>query len=113
MRVFSAASVMVLILVLADSIEYWCASLDEPIMLRIWMSAIGYSLRPSIIFLAVSFVCRYEKNKKLLWSLPLILNIIIALSAFFTDIAYSYDSNNQFVRGPLGFFPFLQVVYIC
>lgn len=61
-RVFSAASMMVLILVLADSIEYWCASFDEPTMLRIWMSAIGYSLRPSIIFLTVSFVSHYEKN---------------------------------------------------
>ena len=32
---------------------------------------------------------------------------MIAFSAFFTDIAYSYTTENKFVRGPIGYFAFV------
>ena len=34
--------------------------------------------------------------------MPMVINTIVSFSAFFTDMAYSYDENNEFVRGPLG-----------
>ena len=45
-RLFSIAISSVLCLVIVDSIEYWCATLTYPTMLRVAVSIIGYALRP-------------------------------------------------------------------
>ena len=45
-RLFSIAISSVLCLVIVDSIEYWCAALPYPTMLRVAVSIIGYALRP-------------------------------------------------------------------
>lgn len=104
---FLTACIMLLCLVTADSLEYWTASFDTACPLRIWMSAIGYSLRPTIIFMVILLLLR-ERNTKHLWlTIPLILNTFIAFSALFTDIAFSYSEDNQFIRGPLGYFAFV------
>lgn len=103
---FLTACIMVLCLILADSVEYWTSTLYSVTNLRIWMSAIGYSLRPTIIFVVILLLLR-QKNTKSLWlTIPLILNALLAFSALFTDIAYSYTADNEFVRGPLGYFAF-------
>ncbi|MGN0341857.1 MAG: GGDEF domain-containing protein [Roseburia sp.] len=106
-RMFTWAILMVFALVVVDSIEYWCATLDHPTQLRILMSAIGYSLRPAIIFLLISFVWNKKRKWLYWWAVPLVLNTFIAFSAFFTGVAYSYDDTNAFVRGPLGYFAFV------
>ena len=96
-----------LLLMAADSVEYWCASLKTFTPLRTLMSAIGYSLRPLIIYVVI-LLLRREKSKKNIWLIiPLVINTMIAFSAFFTDIAYSYTMENEFVRGPIGYFAFV------
>ena len=52
-----------LLLMAADSVEYWCASLKTFTPLRTLMSAIGYSLRPLIIYVVI-LLLRREKSKK-------------------------------------------------
>ena len=106
-RMFRYAAIAVFVLVLVDSVEYWTASFPEPSDLRIWMSAIGYTLRPTIIFMIVMLLLRGKSRRKLLMAVPLILNAFVAFSAFFTGIAYSYSEDNQFVRGPLGYTTFV------
>ena len=104
---FLLADVLLLCLVVADSIEYWTASLDALTPTRILMSAIGYSIRPVIIYVIILLLGNL-KDKKYTWiSIPLVVNTIIAFSAFFVDYAYSYTTDNQFVRGPLGYFAFV------
>lgn len=104
---FLIACVMVLCLVIADSVECWTSTLQNATRLRIWMSAIGYSLRPACIFMVILLMVR-QKSLKWIWLvIPLILNAILAFSALFTDIAYSYSADNEFVRGPLGYFAFV------
>lgn len=102
------ACVMVLCLAMADSIEYWTATFDTLSPLRIWMSAIGYSIRPAIVYVVILLLMGKQSDKKFFWfALPLIINTMIAFSALFTDIAYSYTVDNQFVRGPIGYFAFV------
>lgn len=105
-RMFSWAILMVFVLVTVDSVEYWCASLDYPTNLRILMSAIGYSLRPGIIYLVITFVWPGKKKWLMWWALPLGLNMLVSFSASFSDVAYTYDAENNFVRGPLGYSAF-------
>lgn len=105
--VFVRSLVLTVIEMIAYCAELWTASLDRPTILRISFSAVGYSVRPMIIYLFVMLLLRdknISKKVRFLILLPLFLNILVAFSAFFTDIAYSYDSSNIFVRGPLGFF---------
>ena len=97
-RMFSAASVLVLMLVLADSVEYWAATWAEPSRLRIFVSAVGYSLRPCIIYMMVAYIGRKQKISWFLLRLPMYVNVLISFSAFFSGIAFSYDAQNQFVR---------------
>ena len=105
-KLFLRACFLLLILVAADSIEYWTATFDHFSKLRVWMSAIGYSLRPAIIYVIISLMNSREKSKK--WMLvPIVINAIIAFSALFTDVVYSYTADNQFVRGPIGYFAFV------
>ena len=104
---FSTASVLVLMLVLADSVEYWTATWAEPSLLRIFVSAVGYSLRPCIIYMMVAYIGRKQKISWFLLRLPMYVNVLISFSAFFSGIAFSYDAQNQFVRGPLGYSPFV------
>lgn len=75
---------------------------------RIFWSAVGYSSRPLLLYLILRLSIRNEpkaKQYKRFLIIMLVLNTIVAFSAFFTDVAYSYTSDNVFVRGPLGFFP--------
>lgn len=104
---FLTASLMLLGLVVADSVEYWTASFEHLTPVRILMSAIGYSLRPIIIYVVILLLGNVERKKYFRLALPLILNTAIAFSAFFTDFAYSYTADNQFVRGPVGYFAFV------
>lgn len=103
---FFISCVLLLVLVTADSVEHWAASLDHLIPVRLWMSAVGYSLRPGIILILVWLMNPGEKVKKWL-IVPLIFNAVIAFSVMYTDAAYSYTPDNQFVRGPLGYFAFV------
>ena len=104
---FLLADILLLCLVAADSIEYWAASLDVLTPIRILMSAIGYSIRPVIIYVVILLLGNV-KDRKYTWiSIPLVVNTVIAFSAFFVDYAYSYTMDNQFVRGPLGYFAFV------
>lgn len=59
-------------------------------------------MRPLVILNTILILVRNKSiNRKVLYS-PAIINGIVAFSALFSDIAFSYSADNQFVRGPLG-----------
>jgi len=99
---FILAIMTSLILVIVDSVESYTASWPEPSVLRILMSAIGYTLRPMSIMYILLIITRDRKVNRILLYAPIIVNTVVSFSAFFCDLAYSYDANNEFVRGPLG-----------
>ena len=90
----------------AYNLELVTASYDHPTNMRIFLSALGYSLRPLIPYILIKLINRVEDKKiyEVLLILPWVLAVILSFSAFFTDIAYSYDAQNVFHRGPLGYF---------
>lgn len=108
---FKIVTLTILVITIADSIEYWTASLAYPTTLRIWVSAIGYTLRTAVIFFLIFIVTRKQNIKDILLSLPLLANAIISFSALFCGISFSYTSTNIFVRGPLGYTPFIVAVF--
>lgn len=105
-KIFFSLWLLELVELLAYSAELWTASFAKPTYLRILLSAVGYSIRPFLLLgmlrLAVHKNSMNEKQMFLL-SIPAFLNVIAAFSAFFTDIVYSYNDANKFVRGALGY----------
>ncbi len=102
MRLFVISIAIGVVLVVVDSIESYTATWSEPSNLRILMSAIGYTLRPMSVLCVLRIIIRNKKINKPLFYTPVIINTIVSFSPFFCDWAYSYDKNNEFVRGPLG-----------
>lgn len=89
----------------AYNLELVTASWAHPSFLRMLLSAIGYSIRPLLAYSLIQVVKGKGEGvrREFLLFLPAIYNIICAFSVFFTDIVYSYNDRNVFVRGPLGF----------
>ena len=77
---------------------------NEPSILRIILSALGYILRAILVYLFIRYVWPHEKNKKAqtILIIPVVLCVVCGFSPFFTDVVYSFNSTNNFVRGPIG-----------
>lgn len=104
---FKIELTMLLIIAISDSIEFYTSCLDYSTTLRIMMSAIGYSLRPALMFLMIFIVERNQKIFKSLLIIPLIINTFLSFSALFCKISFSYSPENEYIRGFLGYTPFL------
>lgn len=102
-RKFWIAIYLLIVITIAENVEIWAKSLPYPTMLRVWMSIIGYSCRPLIVYFLILIVQEGEGWFRKFLPIPAILNILIVFTALFSDIAFSYDEANEFVRGPLGF----------
>ena len=101
--------------IIAFNLEEWTSSWIYPSALRVILSAMGYTLRPLLVYLFIRIVWPHEDNKKakILLTIPLIICTICSISPFFTDIVYSFSSQNVFVRGPLGpIFMYVVIGYI-
>ena len=102
--------VMFLLLSVFSSIEIQFSLFSEPTKWRILFSALCYTIRPLIMVMVVYIV---RKKVSRLIFIPAVFNAVVAFSALFTDIAFGFDSNNQFYRGPLGFTPYIvSVLYL-
>ncbi len=90
---------------IAYNAELYTATWDHPTNLRIFLSVLGYSIRPFLPFLFYKAIENSHKNRirDILFLIPEIAVIVCTCTAFFTDICFSYDGNNQFHRGPVGY----------
>ena len=101
---------VVIILSIADYFESWTGSLDQRTELRVLFSFLGYTLRPVVIMLSI-FMVYHRMNFLLL--IPAIINTMVYGTAFFSEIAFSIDENNHFIRGPLGYtFILVSILYV-
>ena len=98
---------IVFALILVDSIEYFLSTLSYPTYPRIVMSILGYTLRPIIIMNVILLVHKFKPKNLILYFIPCIIVFLVTSTALFSDIAFSYNEANEFVRGPLGFVPHL------
>ncbi len=89
---------------IAFNLEKMLSFWSEPSPLRIILSAIAYVLRALLVYLFIRYIWPHENNKKakVLLLIPIWICAICGISPFFTDIVYSFNSENIFVRGPLG-----------
>lgn len=106
-HLFLVASFCVLILIVEEAWEARLALEPDFQPLRIPLSALGYTLRPVIPCILSWIFKSYTKRQKIIMSIPLIFNGLVAFSSLFSGISFGYSADNQFVRGPLGLTPFI------
>lgn len=116
-QIFLLLAGLELVELLLYSLELWTASFAKPTVWRILLSALGYGIRPVMIFFILQLAARTRLSgrKCLALAIPAFVNIAVVFSAFFTGFAFSYTEDNKFVRGPLGYVPHvvLLIYLIC
>ena len=97
---------------LTYSLELWTTTFETLSPLRLWLSAVGYTIRPFIFCLMLMLALRNANTREFSKALyiPAAINTIAAFSVFFTDIVYSYTLDNKFHRGPLGYITYAVVI---
>lgn len=108
---FLSSAFCILILIVVEAWEAQLAMEASPTLLRILLSALGYTLRPIIPYFLILILKKYSKAQWTLISMPLIINALISFSALFSKLAFGYTPDNRFVRGPLGYSPFLVATF--
>ena len=106
MRFFWMTLICCVLLVIQDVLETYCARNPDLRFWRILLSVIGYDLRPIAAIGLMLVVCPHERRSWKLW-IPAIINLAVILTAFFSPIAFSYNEDYNFVRGPLGYVVFI------
>lgn len=106
-KLFMAAALCVLILILEEAWEIRLARETEPRQLRVLLSAVGYTLRPVTAYFLILIINRRTRKWELLIAIPLLINMLIAFSALIGKWAFWYTETNVFARGPLGIAPFI------
>lgn len=108
---FLAATCCVLVLIVTEAWEAHLALSTVYQPLRVPLSAIGYTLRPTIPYLLMLMIRGRSKARFLPLTIPLLLNALTAFSALFCGISFGYTPDNAFLRGPLGYAPFLVAAF--
>ena len=103
MYILVAAVFLLSIVVFA---EFYIASMPELRTLRTVLMAIRYSATPLIIALLI-----FALVKRLRWFIfiPAFALVIVDVVSIFTGIVFKINENNELVRGPLGYLPFIMV----
>lgn len=107
---------IILCLITADGLEYTESRLSEPSVLRRLYSAVGYTLRPMVAVM-VSLIMMLRRKEKyraslyVVWLLPLIANAALSFISIFNGCVFSYSASNGYIRGKLGYVPFLISIF--
>ena len=92
-----------LVLIIADSLEYWAQADPSRRFVRLLFSVIGYIMRPTAALSIVLIV--YPKIRRPFWLwIPDVINALVYSTAFYSGIAFGFHEDTySFFRGPLGY----------
>ena len=109
---FMLSTICMVVVIAAEIVEHYYSLLLQPSFVRVVVSALAYSARPAIAYFVIADPLRKAAGRYApLFCIPLILNALLAFSALFSPIMFSYDAGNSFTRGPLGFVPFVVAAF--
>lgn len=106
-HLFMASALCVLLLIVEEAWEWQLAQMPIYRSPRTLLSAVGYTLRPMTAYFLVMIIRRSTLWWNVLMSVPIAVNALVAFSALFGKWAFWYTEANEFVRGPLGYTPFI------
>ncbi len=89
-----------------DYTQRFSETLPDLITLQISMRILGYLLRVLPLF-SLILVIRRRSGHEIGLALPMILDVLLVSTTWLTGLVFWYDSDGDFQRGPLGFYPHL------
>lgn len=111
-RCFVSFVLLVLVLLLADILDFYLTDLPQPTVLRHITSSIGYTLRPASMVIMINLLLRRSKANLMLW-IPVAFVGIVAFSSYYSHFMFWFNEQNFFMRGPLWFISHLiSAVYL-
>ena len=111
LRYFWVTLISCLLLVFQDMLETACSQNPDLRFWRTLLSILGYVLRSTATVGLVLVACKPEYRNKWMWWIPCGINLLVCCTAFFTDIAFGFDANYAFYRGPLGYVSFAVPIF--
>ena len=105
-RYFWLTVISVLLLVFQNELERFAAEDPSLRFWRILWSVAGYTFRSTAALGLLLVVANRERKKFILW-IPCLITLLVSATAFFTDIAFGFDADYAFYRGPLGYVVFI------
>ena len=96
---------------ISSEIENTLARLDYFNIIRLIFKFLKDAISP-LVALASLYVRVSTKLKKIhLLFIPFIINTLVCITYFFSDIAYGYSDTNEIIAGPLASFPYFTTVF--
>ncbi len=103
-RCFLLLIVLIVVLDIADMVDYSLEQLPTVNTLRYVSSSIGYTLRPTTLAIVLAILHRRKSVKYILW-IPIAFIFLLEITSYFTHLTFWFDTDNQFHRGILGYLP--------
>ncbi len=105
-KLFALAAICEFALIFIDAADSSMAERTTVNELRYVSSALGYTVRPIALGVFISILLRKRESIIKLW-IPIFIVAFFALTNYWTHWMFKFDTNNAFVRGPLGYLPHL------
>lgn len=105
-KYFWLTDITCFLLVLEDVLETMTAQDPALLFWRTLLSVLGYTLR-SVAALSLLLVVLPKKRRSILLWIPVLITFLVSCTAFFTDIAFYFNEEYAFRRGPLGYVAFI------
>ena len=106
LRYFWLTVLSCLLLMFEDALEIIASENPSLRFWRILLSVLGYTFRSTAALGLLLVVVPREKRTFRLW-VPALITLAVSATAFFSDIAFSFDEDYDFCRGPLGYVAFV------
>ena len=101
---------LIIIETIVTFFEEWLAKFDSYTVIRPILTGFKYIIYPSILIVMVHTVAPFAKHRMLkasLFHIPLTICIPLFLTTQWTHIICYYNENNNFIKGPLFYLPYI------
>ena len=98
-RIYFAIIALTFLLVMQNFVEYYLTWCIKARMWRIFVSVLGYSIRPAIIVL-FAYLFKPDMKHLVAWGL-VVFNALMHSTAFFAKIVFTISPKNDYAGGPL------------
>ena len=105
---FYISCVAAILLTFSDNLRFITAHMAHPTILRYISAGLGYTLRPLILYTISTIVTRHKRLNPYITAIPLLICAavsLVSMTHYSNGIMFSFNAENKFVRGPLGFLP--------
>lgn len=101
------SAISIIVLTITNAVEAYYSDLDHITIARFILTDLKYLVPPICLYFFVLSINALNLKEKLLLALPLIVDAVVIIASHPFNLVYRIVQPNNFIGGPLHFFPFL------